>query len=67
MISASHSLCALGEQDDYHSDPVTTVALEKLFLAAICFIKFDRKQNTRLWPFVFTDLTRSPPSVRLES
>jgi hypothetical protein len=26
------------------------------------FIKFDRKQNTRLWPFVTAGTTRSPPS-----
>ena len=25
------------------------------------FVKFDRKQNTRLWPFVTTGTTRSPP------
>jgi hypothetical protein len=29
---------------------------------AYSFIKFDRKQNTRLWPFVTTGTTRSPPS-----
>ena len=26
------------------------------------YIKFDRKQNTRLWPFIFTGITRSPPA-----
>jgi hypothetical protein len=26
------------------------------------YIKFDRKQNTRLWPFLFTGITRSPPA-----
>jgi hypothetical protein len=29
---------------------------------AYFFVKFDRKQNTRLWPFVTTGTTRSPPS-----
>ena len=28
------------------------------------YIKFDRKQNTRLWPFIFTGITRSPPASR---
>jgi hypothetical protein len=28
---------------------------------AYSFVKFDRKQNTRLWPFVTTGTTRSPP------
>ncbi len=30
---------------------------------AYFFVKFDRKQNTRLWPFVTTGTTRSPPFV----
>jgi hypothetical protein len=30
---------------------------------AYSFLKFDRKQNTRLWPFVTTGTTRSPPFV----
>jgi len=30
---------------------------------ADAFVKFDRKQNTRLWPFVTTGTTRSPPFV----
>jgi hypothetical protein len=25
------------------------------------FVKFDRKQNTRVWPFITTGKTRSPP------
>jgi hypothetical protein len=28
---------------------------------ARAFVRFDRKQNTRLWPFVTTGTTRSPP------
>ena len=28
---------------------------------AYSFVKFDRKQNTRLWLFVTTGTTRSPP------
>lgn len=28
---------------------------------AFAFVRFDRKQNTRLWPFVTTGTTRSPP------
>jgi hypothetical protein len=51
----------VGEQNDYCSGTLTNLTLEKLFVAAIFFIKFDRKQNTRLWPFVFTGVTRSPP------
>jgi hypothetical protein len=27
------------------------------------FTKFDRKQNTRLWPFVTAGTTRSPPLI----
>jgi hypothetical protein len=30
---------------------------------ADAFVRFDRKQNTRLWPFVTTGTTRSPPFV----
>jgi hypothetical protein len=67
MINDSQSVgppsiqSTLGEQNDYHSGIPTHLLLQKLFVAAVFFIKFDRKQNTRLWPFVFTDLTRSPP------
>jgi hypothetical protein len=28
-----------------------------------CFVKFDRKQNTRLWPFVTVGTTRAPPAT----
>jgi hypothetical protein len=34
---------------------------EKFFYTANSLTKFDRKQNTRLWPFIFTGITRSPP------
>jgi hypothetical protein len=27
------------------------------------FVKFDRKQNTRLWPFVTMGTTRAPPAT----
>ena len=27
------------------------------------FLRFDRKQNTRLWPFVTMGTTRAPPAV----
>ena len=27
------------------------------------FLKFDRKQNTRLWPFVTSCTTRAPPAI----
>ena len=30
---------------------------------AYSFIKFDRQQNTRLWPFVTEGITRSPPNL----
>jgi hypothetical protein len=42
-------------------DAATVLAFGNLQLADISHIKFDRKQNTRLWPFVFTGITRSPP------
>src|ERR1051325_1002451 len=29
------------------------------------FLKFDRKQNTRIWPFVDAGTTRSPPGLFL--
>jgi hypothetical protein len=28
---------------------------------AYSFVRFDRKQNTRLWPFVSAGINRSPP------
>jgi hypothetical protein len=39
----------------------TTLSSLKKFLCLVGFIKFDRKQNTRLWPFIFAGITRSPP------
>ena len=41
--------------------PVGGFAVTATF--AYFFVKFDRKQNTRLWPFVTTGTTRSPPFV----
>jgi hypothetical protein len=41
--------------------PVGDFAVTAAF--AYSFVKFDRKQNTRLWPFVTTGTTRSPPFV----
>jgi hypothetical protein len=67
MINDSQSVgppnieSTLEEQNEYRPGSLTNLGLERLFVAAVFFIKFDRKQNTRLWPFVFTDLTRSPP------
>lgn len=29
------------------------------------FVKVDRKQNLRLWPVIYTGLTRSPPPINL--
>jgi hypothetical protein len=47
---------------DYRSDIVTALQFEKSFYTPLSFTKFDRQQNTRLWPFIFTGITRSPPS-----
>jgi hypothetical protein len=46
---------------DYHSDSAAALPFEDSSHTLISFTKFDRKQNTRLWPFVFTGITRSPP------
>jgi hypothetical protein len=46
---------------DSRIDITTTLPPEKLLHIAVSFTKFDRKQNTRLWPFIFTGITRSPP------
>lgn len=35
---------------------------ESRIFVGFSYIRFDRKQNTRLWPFIFTGLTRSPPA-----
>jgi hypothetical protein len=42
-------------------DAPAALPLEKSFFTPAFFIKFDRQQNTRLWPFIFTGITRSPP------
>jgi hypothetical protein len=47
----------------FKTDAATALALGNLEFADIFHIKFDRKQNTRLWPFILTRITRSPPAV----
>jgi hypothetical protein len=39
--------------------PLKNVVVTATFTYA--FVKFDRKQNTRLWPFITAGTTRSPP------
>jgi hypothetical protein len=46
----------------FHSSRVTALAPGDRPFTAFSYIKFDRKQNTRLWPFIFTGITRSPPA-----
>jgi hypothetical protein len=48
----------------FRAEPPAALPLEKSFFTPAFFIKFDRQQNTRLWPFVFTGITRSPPLPR---
>jgi len=53
------------EHHEHRAEAASVLALGTFaFTAAFAysFIKFDRKQNTRLWPFVTTGTTRSPPS-----
>src|SRR5262245_54288282 len=68
-VSAGASRVVSGtERLEHHeqwADAVSTLALGTFAITAsfaYSFIKFDRKQNTRLWPFVTTGTTRSPPS-----
>jgi hypothetical protein len=46
----------------YRSDIALVLPSENLFYTPVSFTKFDRQQNTRLWPFIFAGITRSPPS-----
>ena len=45
----------------FKSDAATALACGNLLFIELSYINFDRKQNTRLWPFIFTGITRSPP------
>jgi hypothetical protein len=47
----------------FKSHIATAFAFSNLRFVEFSYIKFDRKQNTRLWPFIFTGITRSPPAV----
>ncbi len=54
------------EHRDYRDELGPVLARGDLAVTATfaySFVKFDRKQNTRLWPFVTTGTTRSPPFV----
>jgi hypothetical protein len=44
----------------FQSDLATALPPENRPFTESSYIKFDRKQNTRLWPFIFTGITRSP-------
>jgi hypothetical protein len=46
----------------FQSDLATALPPENRPFTESSYIKFDRKQNTRLWPFIFTGITRSPPA-----
>jgi hypothetical protein len=46
----------------FKSDAATALAFGNLLFIELSYINFDRKQNTRLWPFIFTGITRSPPT-----
>jgi hypothetical protein len=61
VVSATERL----EHHEQWAEAVSALALGTFAITAsfaYSFIKFDRKQNTRLWPFVTTGTTRSPPS-----
>jgi hypothetical protein len=61
VVSATERL----EHHEQWAEPVLALAVGTFAITAFfaySFIKFDRKQNTRLWPFVATGTTRSPPS-----
>jgi hypothetical protein len=47
----------------FKSHIATVFTFDNLRFVEFSYIKFDRKQNTRLWPFVFTGITRSPPGL----
>jgi hypothetical protein len=47
----------------FKSHIATVFAFHNLRFVEFSYLKFDRKQNTRLWPFIFTGITRSPPAV----
>jgi len=46
----------------FQSDRAAALPHTKETFLEFSYIKFDRKQNTRLWPFIFTGITRSPPA-----
>jgi hypothetical protein len=46
----------------FQSELTTALPAENRPFTECSYIKFDRKQNTRLWPFIFTGITRSPPA-----
>jgi hypothetical protein len=45
----------------FQSDIASELPVKSRTSVEFSYIKFDRKQNTRLWPFIFTGITRSPP------
>jgi len=46
----------------FQSDVAAALPDRSRTFVEFSYIKFDRKQNTRLWPFLFTGITRSPPA-----
>jgi hypothetical protein len=48
----------------FRSDIESGLSHENRTSVEFLYIRFDRKQNTRLWPFIFTGITRSPPASR---
>jgi hypothetical protein len=51
-------------QRPFQSDIESALPRESRTSVEFSYIKVDRKQNTRLWPFIFTGITRSPPASR---
>jgi hypothetical protein len=52
------------QQREQTTQTAAALALGSFVVTAVfaySFVKFDRKQNTRLWPFVTTGTARSPP------
>jgi hypothetical protein len=47
----------------FQSDLTSALPHQSRTFVEFSYIKFDRKQNNRLWPFIFTGITRSPPAL----
>jgi hypothetical protein len=54
---------ARSQYTPFTSDTTTASVVGNLPFPDFSYFNFDRKQNTRLWPFIFTGITRSPPPI----